>query len=109
MTNAAFTADRFGSANNAIWLSTGTISGYVQVPSGTYFNGGSFSVTVWVNLQSFTSSNSYAPVLMDFGTTTMRNANIRIGISSTGGGGNLNYNYYNSLNFAGSFGSCGGK
>ena len=46
--NAYLTSDRFGVALSALDLSTG----YIQIPSGVYFNG-DYTVTAWVYIRSF--------------------------------------------------------
>ncbi len=57
--NADFITDRNGVASSALSLS----NGYVQAPSGAYFDGGDFSVMAWVYPRAF----NYFSRIIDFG------------------------------------------
>ena len=59
--NIAFTADRLGSSNAAIYFNTG----YISSPTEFMF-GGDFSVTAWAYVHSFPLTRR----LIDFGTTS---------------------------------------
>ena len=67
--NAAFTADRLGSSNAAIFLNYG----YVSPPTGFMF-GGDFSVTAWIYVVSFTNTRR----IVDFNTPTDTADNIML-------------------------------
>jgi hypothetical protein len=49
--NTAFTSDRKNVASSALSIT----NGYIQVPSGTYFTGGSYTVMAWVYPRAFNS------------------------------------------------------
>jgi len=60
--NFGLAQDRFGKLNSALNLT----NGYVILPSGIYFNGGPFSISVWVNIQSL-SATSKPMRIFEFG------------------------------------------
>lgn len=61
------TTDRFDNAGQA--LSFNGSNGHIDVPDGTYFNGGSFSVSVWVKLNTYASWSR----IFDFGNGPANN------------------------------------
>ena len=56
----SFTTDRFCNLNSAIYFN----EGYLQVPTGVYFNG-DFTLTVWIQLKSYQSFSR----IIDFGNS----------------------------------------
>ena len=66
-----YVTDRFGNPNSAIYLN----KGYLQVPSGVYFEG-DFTITAWIQLKSYNSLST----IIDFGNS-VSNDNIILGVS----------------------------
>jgi hypothetical protein len=58
-----FVPDRFGCANSALNLNG---EGWIQVPSGIYFNPPEFTITVWIYPQQNIRNGSWASII-DFG------------------------------------------
>ena len=58
--NCALTYDRFNKTNSALQLKTG----YFNLPQGTYFYYGQFTVSMWINVKSYGSWSR----ILDFGT-----------------------------------------
>lgn len=62
--NWSFALDRFNNSNSSIFFNTG----YSEVPSGVYFDGGIFTVSLWIKtIKVFWQS------ILDFGNTNITN------------------------------------
>lgn len=63
-TNSQFNSNRFNDANSSLFLN----SGYCSVPAGVYFDGGDFTILLWVKVVA-----TIWQELLDFGNTNLTN------------------------------------
>lgn len=62
--NWSLAPDQYGNPNSSIFFN----SGYIQVPAGTYFYGGNFTIIMWVK-----TTTVFWQSLLDFGNLNLTN------------------------------------